>query len=120
MHQIITIQNFRMGNWPATKAISFYSQFVFNANQFHNMRSYYKSKNKYTNALYTPKQMYNIQGGNKRECLFTYTVAGNLLSIVFLSRFLKRGQMTLGIKTTLVILNSGVPKHQCVTVSTRL
>lgn len=80
-----------MGNWPATKAISFYPQFVSNANQFHNIRSYYKAKHKYTNALYTPKQMYSIQGGNKRECLFTYAVARNLLGIVFLLKKKKGG-----------------------------
>lgn len=56
-------------------AISFfYLQFVFNANQFHNMRSYYESKHKYTNTIYNQIDVQH-SGVRQGECSFTHTVA---------------------------------------------
>lgn len=54
-------------------AIPFHVQFVFNTDQFHNMKSYYESKHKYINIIYNPKYMDSIQVSGKKGNVHSLT-----------------------------------------------
>ena len=93
---------------------------MFNANQFHNMRSYYESKHEYTNTINIQSKIDVQHSSMKQKGMFIHTHSSLRSSgygvPVYVS---KDGKKRLVIKTTVAILDTGTFKHQCVTMRTK-